>query len=243
MVEKKIGGNRKKKTMRYCIVCGKYFYPVGGRLKQKTCSRECGYKIRSTGHKKGKKYPNSRRAAIRRCLICNEEFRAVNDYDTENGRVHQKYCSKKCWAKRAEKHIFTCNNCGNEFEVKGNEERKYCSRECGFKHMVGPNAPAYKDGKSLERERARFSNELSKWRKQVYKRDSYTCQECGKSSQKGNRLIIHAHHIKLWSEYPDERFNIDNGITLCVHCHGAIHGRDFTKRLTRKICRQEVPVG
>lgn len=55
------------------------------------------------------------------------------------------------------------------------------------------------------------------WRKAVFERDSYTCQECG---AKGD---IQAHHIKHWSQHPSERFNIDNGITLCAECHKKKH--------------------
>ena len=60
----------------------------------------------------------------------------------------------------------------------------------------------------------RDKNEYKIWRKGVYQRDSYTCQECG---QVGGNL--NAHHIKEWCNYPNLRFNIDNGLTLCLNCH------------------------
>ena len=56
--------------------------------------------------------------------------------------------------------------------------------------------------------------ELSIWRKDVFKRDNFTCQKCGEKSGK-----IEAHHIKSWSEYPDLRFDVGNGLTLCQCCH------------------------
>lgn len=55
--------------------------------------------------------------------------------------------------------------------------------------------------------RANFRNE-------VFKRDNYTCQLCGKHG--GN---LNADHIKSFSEYPDLRFDLSNGRTLCVPCH------------------------
>lgn len=55
------------------------------------------------------------------------------------------------------------------------------------------------------------------WRKAVYARDNYTCQECGSSSD------INAHHIKAWSHYPNLRFDVDNGVTLCFDCHAKKH--------------------
>ena len=60
----------------------------------------------------------------------------------------------------------------------------------------------------------RSTNEYVIWRKKVYERDDYTCRECG---VKGGKL--NAHHIKEWCNYPDLRFDIDNGLTLCVPCH------------------------
>ena len=55
--------------------------------------------------------------------------------------------------------------------------------------------------------------ELKEWRKAVFSRDRYKCQECGKTG------YLEAHHIKGWRDYPHLRFDIDNGSTLCRKCH------------------------
>lgn len=51
------------------------------------------------------------------------------------------------------------------------------------------------------------------WRKRIFYRDNYTCTKCKSKKQ------IQAHHIKSWNDYPDLRYNLSNGITLCVKCH------------------------
>jgi len=56
------------------------------------------------------------------------------------------------------------------------------------------------------------------WRKAVFERDNYTCQNCIKIGGK-----LRAHHIKSWREYPELRFDISNGKTLCLKCHNEVH--------------------
>lgn len=62
---------------------------------------------------------------------------------------------------------------------------------------------------------ARTSPEYKKWRDAVYARDGYLCVIGGKDH--GNEL--QADHIKPFSLFPELRFVIENGRTLCVDCH------------------------
>jgi|SRR5579862_3038668 len=60
----------------------------------------------------------------------------------------------------------------------------------------------------------RDSAQYRKWREAVLKRDDYRCFDCG---QRGGEL--EAHHIYSFAEYPRLRFELENGITLCISCH------------------------
>lgn len=61
------------------------------------------------------------------------------------------------------------------------------------------------------------------WRRNVFERDDYTCQNCGVKSGNGFAVVIHPHHIKGYTDYPAQRYEVDNGITLCVPCHHQLH--------------------
>lgn len=64
----------------------------------------------------------------------------------------------------------------------------------------------------------RKSKAYSDWRKSIFERDDYTCAICG---HRGGEL--NAHHIKPFAKYPEDRFDLDNGITLCKECHKQVH--------------------
>jgi len=55
---------------------------------------------------------------------------------------------------------------------------------------------------------------LVTWRMIVFKRDGYTCRECGRAG-----CYLEAHHIKSWAKYPKLRYEVFNGIALCSDCH------------------------
>lgn len=72
----------------------------------------------------------------------------------------------------------------------------------------------WKDGRTSESKRLRRSVEFRQWREAVYKRDNYSCQNCGLRG-----VTLHPHHLKSFAEYPHLRFEVSNGQTLCADCH------------------------
>jgi len=84
---------------------------------------------------------------------------------------------------------------------------------------VGSLSPQFKHGLTILYKRAWSRSEYRQWREAVYERDSYTCQLCG--DDKGGNL--NAHHIKSFKDFPELRYDTNNGITLCQTCHREVH--------------------
>lgn len=83
----------------------------------------------------------------------------------------------------------------------------------------GSDCRFWKGGITPQNARIRTSLEYRLWRESVFKRDNYTCIWCGVRSGNGKAIILHADHIKPFALFPEFRFAIDNGRTLCAECH------------------------
>lgn len=79
----------------------------------------------------------------------------------------------------------------------------------------GKNNHEWKGGITPINEKIRKSLEYKLWREAVFARDNYQCVFGGK--EHGRKL--NADHIKPFALFPELRFAIDNGRTLCVECH------------------------
>lgn len=76
----------------------------------------------------------------------------------------------------------------------------------------------------LLRTRAEYKN----WRRAVFERDNHACVLCG-DNQGGN---LNADHIKPFSQFPELRYEISNGRTLCIPCHKETPSYGFKKGCT-----------
>ena len=76
----------------------------------------------------------------------------------------------------------------------------------------------------------RNTREYRKWRIAVIRRGK-RCVVCGSIKHR------EAHHLNSAMYFKDERFDVDNGVTLCKHCHLAFHTK--YKRTTRQKATKE----
>lgn len=79
----------------------------------------------------------------------------------------------------------------------------------------------WKGGITEVNHKIRTSLEYKLWRTAVFTRDNFTCVWCGFIGGE-----LHADHIQLFSTYPELRFAIDNGRTLCKPCHLLRHRKN-----------------
>jgi len=76
----------------------------------------------------------------------------------------------------------------------------------------------------------------SEWRKRVLSRDKYKCQMPNCNHKK----YLQVHHITKWSSASMLRFEIDNGITLCVKCHKEVtRNEHFYEKMFSEIVRDK----
>jgi len=81
---------------------------------------------------------------------------------------------------------------------------------------LGELNPSWKGGVTPERRACRNSREYEAWRQQVLDRYDWQCVVCG-------QFAPVAHHLQSFCDNPDLRFEVGNGMALCVDCHIAFH--------------------
>lgn len=196
---------RRHNIINYCKTCNSAFRVTNGSKGKKYCSMPCrniGLRGRIPGNFKGRE--------VKPCPTCKIPFKQVSSYK-------KKFCSQECCIKyimKINRLIVTCIQCKKEFTHVKSRKRILCSIQCFRKYFSGSNSPAWRGGVSTPNELVRKSLKLKEWNQFCIKRDNYTCQWCKKQGGK-----LHVDHIKPFAYYPELRFDINNGRTLCIECH------------------------
>jgi len=158
---------------------------------------------------KGSKMSVEAKTKISKSLIGNKRAVGYKFTDeqkkkvSEAGKGRPSWIKGKKWSEEVRKKL-SKSRLGKKFTL---EHRK---------NMSGNNHWNWKGGITSTNEMIRKSLEYKLWRQAVFERDKFTCIWCGRT---GKGVKINADHIKPFALYPELRFAIDNGRTLCRECH------------------------
>jgi nucleoside-diphosphate-sugar epimerase len=153
------------------------------------------------------------------------------------------------------KILVTCP-CGTNFLVHPYRLKvgrgKFCSKDCFYTYRsIRPSnltynvttnngwfkkgrVPSNKKDEPLEHEhkKIRQSSKYRKWRESVLARDNSKCVFCDGDDE------LNVDHIRPFSRFPELRFDLSNGRTLCIECHKKTptYGRSCKKIFITGVC-------
>jgi hypothetical protein len=159
----------------------------------------------------GKKFTNEHKEKLRLAKLGKpragnpEKWKHTEETKRKNSEAHK---GKPAWNKG--KSGYKSKPCSEETKRKISESNFGIPRP----QTRGANNHLWKGGLTPINFKIRASCEYKIWRKSVFERDNYTCVFCGIHG-----VAFHADHIKPFSLFPELRFAIDNGRTLCIPCH------------------------
>lgn len=120
--------------------------------------------------------------------------------------------------------IKECNHCNKLGHIPWNKNKKGVmptpwNKDKKWPEFTGKNHPRWvKDRTMLQMygddNKDRRCSAAQAWRREVIKRD---CNKC-KMDNLDCKDRLEVHHILGWKEYPELRYQVNNGITLC-HAH------------------------
>ena len=120
--------------------------------------------------------------------------------------------------------IWKCKcDCGKYKNVVSKSLTSGGTKSCGClsqgvdHHNYNPNLT---DEERLKNRYRMSDGDFRVWANLIKDRDNYTCQIC--NQHRGN---LNSHHLNGWNAFPEQRFDLDNGVTLCTDCHKEFHSQ------------------
>jgi 5-methylcytosine-specific restriction endonuclease McrA len=163
------------------------------------------------GFQKGNSGLNTGRTRFKKGVSSWNKGKPTRISEETRKKISQKLKGIKRSAETNEKHRIIM--LGNKLAL--GSVRSLETRQKIANSIKGENHYNWKGGITPLVQKIRGSLAYKNWRKAVFKRDDYTCILCGAKEH------IEADHIKRFAYYPELRFNVDNGRTLCHSCHKA----------------------
>src|SRR3990167_1372734 len=196
------------KIKKYCIVCEKEFSIYPYNTKRVFCSKSCKNRKINNGFKKGHKINVGKK--------CSEETKR---------KISIKHKGKKLSKEHIEKMKKIIRKSGWHHTQDTRTRISNAHKERVIKGLHN----TYKGGVTSINKIIRRSLEFKLWREAVFKRDNWTCIFCKKHGYE-----LHPDHIKPFALYPELRFAIDNGRTLCADCHRKTETWGMNKKYQNK---------
>lgn len=172
------------------------------------------------------------------CPVCKKvSYR----FPSQIKKGYKAYCSKKCWYsvlpdrlrtdKTYKEGVLKGLKNGKDARIKAiksaavrtkmSKSHKEAWASGRYKKRLGADNKLWKGGVAALQNKARQTPEYKIWRKAIYEYDQYKCVVCDTNND------LHAHHVLSFADYPDLRYDTDNGVTLCRLCHSDYHGRNL----------------
>lgn len=176
------------------------------------------------------------------CLAIERSSEALTK-NIEGKRFGKLRAIKLTDVKRKQRRVWVCEcDCGNICEKVSTDLISGDTTSCGCYHLEIMTGVKNWNYNPLLTEEDRLNNgrytltggKVANWRKSVYERDNYTCMVCTARNGNGESITLNAHHINGWHWFESGRFDVDNGVTLCVSCHS-----DFHKKYGNKFNNKE----
>lgn len=193
------------KIRKECAYCKREFYVFPSLNRLKCCSISCSKKLAW----KNNKYKLGKNHFKKGSKPWNKNLKGFNKghkptYRGGNHHSHSKESKRKI-----------------SIAKKGNSP----AWNKGLKGFnSGEKNNLWKGGVTPLNYKIRNSLEYKQWRMQVFLRDNFTCQFCNKRGGEMN-----AHHIKPFYKFPELRFELNNGVTLCKGCHDLTKNERWSK--------------
>jgi len=151
------------------------------------------------------------------------------DYFTVRSMVIQSL--EKIVREELDRHIASINLDKLDIEIQGDEEDVIADTS---NNLFDSQDDDYnKLSASLLKLKIRNTTEYLNWRIAILKRDNFKCRMCSASIKDNKSLRLEVHHAKSFNDICKENnittikqaltckqiWNLDNGISLCYHCH------------------------
>jgi 5-methylcytosine-specific restriction endonuclease McrA len=200
---------------RICQNCGKSYTKKGQSnkwfLSSKYCDNKCYYICPEYQSKRSKSISEARKG----WQYSEETKKKISEANT--GKIRTEEQRKK--SSESKKGMTAWNKGIPNYNIRGDKHPNWTGKNSRPERMIDMGRFEYKN-----------------WRRKVFERDDYTCVNCNKRGGS-----IHADHIKPYSKYPELRYEISNGRTLCVPCHYKIGWNPY-KELSLSHAIQEAQV-